>query len=175
LLVLIGVCRRKRVWSSTYPGRAHDDEKPIGKCRAVRRLQSPAVVPRLPHSGWWLPERRRRAPRPGLGTKVNVLAAASKERLIPSLPACYASILGVADGTYENAAGVAVAEVGDRARWRKSSYSATGDCLEWLVEGNEVRLRDSTDPSSAELHFTHSQWRAFLAAVRNGEADLPEC
>jgi hypothetical protein len=63
---------------------------------------------------------------------------------------------------------------GEHARWRKSSFSNSGDCLEWLIETDRVRLRDSTGGSSGELHLSHSQWRAFLAAVEAGEADLPD-
>jgi hypothetical protein len=61
-----------------------------------------------------------------------------------------------------------------RAHWRKSSYSNSGDCLEWLIDADAVRLRDSTRRSSGELHMSHAQWRAFLAAVKAGEADLPD-
>lgn len=62
----------------------------------------------------------------------------------------------------------------EQARWRKSSYSNSGDCLEWRIDSDGVRLRDSTGGSSCELHLRHSQWRAFLAAVKAGEADLPD-
>ena len=61
----------------------------------------------------------------------------------------------------------------EQARWRKSSYSNSGDCLEWLIDADKVRLRHSSREASGELHLSHSQWRAFLAAVRAGEADLP--
>jgi hypothetical protein len=60
------------------------------------------------------------------------------------------------------------------SRWQKSSYSNNGDCLEWLIDSDKIRLRDSTGRSSSEIHLSHSQWRAFLAAVKAGEADLPE-
>jgi Domain of unknown function (DUF397) len=62
----------------------------------------------------------------------------------------------------------------EHAHWHKSSYSNSGDCLEWLIETDKVRLRDSTRRSSGELRLSHSQWRAFLTAVKAGEADLPE-
>ncbi len=62
----------------------------------------------------------------------------------------------------------------EQARWRKSSYSNSGDCLEWRMDTDRVRLRDSNGGSSGELHLSHSQWRAFLAAVKAGEADLPD-
>jgi len=58
--------------------------------------------------------------------------------------------------------------------WRKSSYSNSGDCLEWLIGTDEIKLRDSTKGSSGELHLSYSEWRAFLAGVKAGEADLPD-
>ena len=61
-----------------------------------------------------------------------------------------------------------------QARWRKSSFSNSGDCLEWRIDSDRVSLRDSTGESPGELHLSHSQWRAFLAAVKAGEADLPD-
>lgn len=69
--------------------------------------------------------------------------------------------------------GAALSDGEEPARWRKSSFSNSGDCLEWMIDRYEVRLRDSTKPSSGELHVTHAQWNAFLAAVKFGEADLP--
>ena len=62
----------------------------------------------------------------------------------------------------------------EQARWRKSSYSNSGDCLECRIDPDRVRLRDSTGGSPGELHLSHSQWRAFLAAVKAAEADLPD-
>lgn len=56
--------------------------------------------------------------------------------------------------------------------WRKSSHSKDGDCLEWLIDVDHVRLRESTG-SAGELRLSYSQWQAFLAAVKDGEADLP--
>lgn len=60
-----------------------------------------------------------------------------------------------------------------RAHWRKSSYSNTGNCLEWLMDAETVRLRDSRGRSSDEVRVSHSQWRAFLAAVKADESDPP--
>ena len=66
-----------------------------------------------------------------------------------------------------------MADGDQRAGWRKSSFSNSGDCLEWMIDVDQVRLRDSTGRSSGELHLSYSEWRAFLAAVKAGEADLP--
>ncbi len=68
--------------------------------------------------------------------------------------------------------GAPLSDSEEQARWRKSSYSNSGDCLEWRIDSDRVRLRDSTGGSSGELRFSYSQWRAFLAAVKAGEADL---
>lgn len=57
--------------------------------------------------------------------------------------------------------------------WRKSSFSGSGDCLEWLVRTDGVRLRNSTRPDGVELHLTHAEWTAFIAGVKAGEADTP--
>jgi hypothetical protein len=62
------------------------------------------------------------------------------------------------------------------AAWRKSSYSGNngGDCVE--VAGNlsdVVAIRDSKNPHGPVLIFSTAQWRAFAAAVKAGELDLP--
>ena len=61
------------------------------------------------------------------------------------------------------------------AEWHKSSRSGGngGDCVE--VAGNLpgiVAVRDTKDPAGATLVFTHAEWRAFLAGVRDGEFDV---
>lgn len=58
-------------------------------------------------------------------------------------------------------------------RWCKSSFSSTVDCLEWAVGPSSVRLRDSKNPDGPELVLSHSEWAAFIAAIKHGEADLP--
>lgn len=59
------------------------------------------------------------------------------------------------------------------ALWRKSRASGDGDCLEWALVTSGVRLRNSKDPAGPELHVSRSEWAAFVAGVKNGEADLP--
>jgi hypothetical protein len=56
--------------------------------------------------------------------------------------------------------------------WHKSSFSAEGDCLEWAVGPSGVRLRQSKNPSGPELVLNHSEWAAFVAGIKRGEADL---
>ena len=56
-------------------------------------------------------------------------------------------------------------------RWRTSTYSAPGDCVE-VALGDDVLVRDSTDPDGPILQFTHTQWRAFMAALERGELEV---
>ena len=55
--------------------------------------------------------------------------------------------------------------------WHKSSFSGDGDCLEWATGPSGVRLRDSRNPAGPELFVTHSEWAAFIAGIKHGEAD----
>jgi hypothetical protein len=56
--------------------------------------------------------------------------------------------------------------------WIRSSFCATDDCVEWLIEEHTVRVRDSKEPFGHELSLTHAEWRAFLRAAKSGEADI---
>ncbi|WUC04298.1 DUF397 domain-containing protein [Nocardia sp. NBC_00565] len=58
-----------------------------------------------------------------------------------------------------------------RAPWFKSSHSGSQSaCVEvaWL-DGGEVGVRDSKNPTGPALVFTPSEWDAFAAGVREGE------
>ena len=65
-----------------------------------------------------------------------------------------------------------MSELDTSSRWRKSSFSANGDCLEWAMGPSSVRLRHSKDPGGPELVLLHSEWAAFVAGIKQGEADL---
>ncbi|GIE92543.1 DUF397 domain-containing protein [Paractinoplanes rishiriensis] len=61
------------------------------------------------------------------------------------------------------------------AVWHKSTRSGGngGDCVEVAVNlPGVVAVRDTKDRAGAALVFTHTEWRAFLAGVRDGEFDL---
>jgi ABC-type amino acid transport substrate-binding protein len=81
-----------------------------------------------------------------------------------------------------------------RAAWRKSTYSGTnGNCVEvavvpaWQTSSysgtngacvevarnlaEAVAVRDSKDRSGPVLAFAPHEWRAFIAAVKEGEFD----
>lgn len=55
--------------------------------------------------------------------------------------------------------------------WRKSSFSNQGACVE-VKFGSEVYVRDSKDRDGPVLHFSSSEWTAFLHGVTNGEFDV---
>ncbi len=65
-----------------------------------------------------------------------------------------------------------MSESGTLTQWRKSSFSGEGDCLEWTLGPSSVRLRHSQDRTGPELVLTHSEWAAFIAGIKHGEADL---
>ena len=63
----------------------------------------------------------------------------------------------------------------DRAPvFRKSSHSgsANSNCVEVASTGDTILVRDSKAPEAGTLRFNLSEWRAFLAGVRQGEFDL---
>jgi Domain of unknown function (DUF397) len=59
--------------------------------------------------------------------------------------------------------------------WRKSSLSASGECVEvaWIAESQRWALRHSKSPTGPVLSFTQAEWDAFLGGVRLGEFDEP--
>lgn len=62
----------------------------------------------------------------------------------------------------------------ERGQWRKSTYSGDqGDCVE--VRPNlrgGVDVRHSQDPDGITIHYTDSEWTAFIAGAKNGEFDI---
>ena len=59
------------------------------------------------------------------------------------------------------------------ARWRKSSFSGSGngECLEAAGHDGAVLVRDSKQHGHGQVHrFTPAEWRAFLGAVKAGTA-----
>ena len=58
-------------------------------------------------------------------------------------------------------------------RWRKSSYSASGNCTEVaVVPGGQdgcayvVAVRDSKDPAGPVLTFSPSEWLEFASRLK---------
>jgi hypothetical protein len=65
----------------------------------------------------------------------------------------------------------------NRSEWspfKKSSFSANGQCVEVAFSVNAVRVRDSKSGNPDEfLGFTIPEWHAFVMGIRNGEFDPP--
>ena len=63
----------------------------------------------------------------------------------------------------------------NEAVWLRSSRSAeeVGPTVEVAFVGDQIAVRDSTDPE-AVLLFTQGEWDAFLAGVNDGEFDLED-
>lgn len=56
--------------------------------------------------------------------------------------------------------------------WRKSSASASGDCVEVADSSSSILVRDSKHRYLSALAFTYPEWQQFLVGVRGGEFDL---
>lgn len=56
--------------------------------------------------------------------------------------------------------------------WRKSSASASGDCVEVAVQNGYVLLRDSKKKRPHLLQFTYPEWECFLSDTRSGKFDI---
>lgn len=52
--------------------------------------------------------------------------------------------------------------------WRKSSKSASGNCVEIKEAGSRVLMRDSKDRSGLVLAFDLDTFRAFVADLKDG-------
>ena len=56
-------------------------------------------------------------------------------------------------------------------QWRRSSRCETGGCVEVAHTDGTIAIRDSKDVDGPVLTFSHGEWAAFVAGVRNGEFD----
>lgn len=60
----------------------------------------------------------------------------------------------------------------DATRWRKSSYSSAGNCVEIAeLPDGRIGIRNSNHPSEAATVFTRSEIDAFLRGAKSGEFD----
>ena len=57
--------------------------------------------------------------------------------------------------------------------WRTSSRCTGGDCVQVAFTDTGVALRDSKNPERAILHYSHEEWRAFVAMTKADVHDLP--
>ena len=56
-------------------------------------------------------------------------------------------------------------------KWRKSTFSSMGNCVEVASDCGEVLLRDSKDPTGPWMRYTTAEWDAFLRGAKNGDFD----
>ncbi|GIJ47581.1 hypothetical protein Val02_44670 [Virgisporangium aliadipatigenens] len=56
--------------------------------------------------------------------------------------------------------------------WRRSTFCATGECVEVARAGEDVVVRNSTDGDNV-VAFTPEAWTDFVEAIRDGEFDQP--
>ncbi|MET0426370.1 MAG: DUF397 domain-containing protein [Actinoplanes sp.] len=61
---------------------------------------------------------------------------------------------------------------GETPRWRKSSRSTSGACVEVAPQRDTILVRDSKDPDGAMLTFDRAVFAAFIDGVTSGEFDL---
>lgn len=56
-------------------------------------------------------------------------------------------------------------------KWRKSSYSSSGACVEVAPQRETVLVRDSKNPQGLVLTFSRDDFADFVAAIADGEFD----
>src|ERR1700735_5540702 len=54
--------------------------------------------------------------------------------------------------------------------WRKSTFCATGECVEISRQNGKISLRSTAHPGKS-VECTPAEWQAFMAAARLGEFD----
>jgi hypothetical protein len=58
-------------------------------------------------------------------------------------------------------------------KYHKSSFcSDAGTCVEVATFDGGVVVRDSKNPDSSALHFSATEWDAFIRGVKKGEFNL---
>ncbi len=55
-------------------------------------------------------------------------------------------------------------------RWRKSSFSESGNCVEVTTQDESVLIRDSKNPKGGTLSVSSSAWREFIQTVGRNSA-----
>jgi len=66
---------------------------------------------------------------------------------------------------------VLVSEISS-AEFRVSSFCTSGGCVEVALSGDVVAVRDRKDPGRLAQVYSATEWREFIAGVKNGEFDL---
>lgn len=55
--------------------------------------------------------------------------------------------------------------------WRRTSFCASGECVEVGQQDQMILVRDSKDPGQAPLQYTRDEFRAFADGIKAGELD----
>ena len=55
------------------------------------------------------------------------------------------------------------------AVWRKSSFSANGDCIEVAIQNGSVLIRDTKNRSGGTISASSSAWQEFIQAIRSNK------
>jgi Domain of unknown function (DUF397) len=63
-------------------------------------------------------------------------------------------------------------DAADAPVWRKSSYTANGNCVEVAFFASRILVRNSRAQHGPALVFTQAEWKAFLNGVGDGEFAL---
>jgi hypothetical protein len=63
-------------------------------------------------------------------------------------------------------------DAADAPVWRKSSYTANGNCVEVASFAERILVRNSRAEHGPALVFTQAEWKAFLDGVADGEFAL---
>ncbi len=53
--------------------------------------------------------------------------------------------------------------------WRRSSFCASGECVEIAARDGKVLIRDSKAPESGVLTYSAEEFRSFIRGVTAGE------
>jgi Domain of unknown function (DUF397) len=53
--------------------------------------------------------------------------------------------------------------------WVRSGRCESSGCVEVAFVGEEIAVRNSTQPDGPVVRFTKDEWRAFLGGVLDGE------
>jgi Domain of unknown function (DUF397) len=63
-------------------------------------------------------------------------------------------------------------DVSPSLNWRKARRSiSNGACVEVASAGARVLVRDSVNPSGAEVAYGRKAWQGFIAAAKTGRFD----
>jgi hypothetical protein len=54
--------------------------------------------------------------------------------------------------------------------WRKSTFCASGECVEVAQHNGMIVLRDAEQPRG-NVRYTAEEWRAFVRGIKAGEFD----